>query len=406
MVSNSKETETNAFQRTTLVLSSAKDIAHARMLAAQAAKTAATYLQTQLLWKLKAAEIQLQLRVVQAEDARADWETAKASYDKMKPQLMTSDDEGDESDRSEEIAMECELMTSDDGSDEGGEGDVGDSREDPATELPECLSITGGNCKRKSKHWCFLPTITPSCEDLRKLRIATKVRWGIRGSVKYAVLETNAGNADTPGPGGPLLRTAGNHRLDQAETSIRGPSPVVIILDLQVVFILERRVVPGASHDRIVLMKEFMTPAFRLATVSSSNSNDRSYKCTSEAIAIGDDAHLGVLKNPTNTFSEARGEGPLQREDRPACAHIPRVVKFVLDCVNGKEPNKGINSDDPVAYGAAAQADILWGDTSQKTQDLHMLDVTPLSLTIDTLINPTKPSPPRASLKNISASKP
>lgn len=63
---------------------------------------------------------------------------------------------------------------------------------------------------------------------------------------------------------------------------------------------------------------------------------------------------------------------------------IPKVQSLLVDFFNGKELCKNINPDEAVAYGAAVQAAILAGDTSDKTQDLLLLDVTPLSLGIET----------------------
>src|SRR6266542_5988942 len=60
---------------------------------------------------------------------------------------------------------------------------------------------------------------------------------------------------------------------------------------------------------------------------------------------------------------------------------IPMVQKLVQDYFGGKEPHKGVNPDEVVAIGAAVQGGVLGGDV----KDVLLLDVTPLSLGIETL---------------------
>merc|ERR1712087_846397 len=64
---------------------------------------------------------------------------------------------------------------------------------------------------------------------------------------------------------------------------------------------------------------------------------------------------------------------------------IPKVQQLLKDFFNGKEPNKGINPDEAVAYGAAVQGGILSGEGGEQTKDLLLLDVTPLTLGIETV---------------------
>ncbi|KRX41020.1 Heat shock 70 kDa protein C, partial [Trichinella murrelli] len=62
---------------------------------------------------------------------------------------------------------------------------------------------------------------------------------------------------------------------------------------------------------------------------------------------------------------------------------IPKVQQLLKEFFNGKEPSRGINPDEAVAYGAAVQAGVISGE--EDTGDLVLLDVNPLTLGIETV---------------------
>ncbi|CAM8899663.1 unnamed protein product [Rhodiola kirilowii] len=64
---------------------------------------------------------------------------------------------------------------------------------------------------------------------------------------------------------------------------------------------------------------------------------------------------------------------------------IPKVQQLLKDYFNGKEPSKGVNPDEAVAFGAAVQGSILSGEGGEETKKLLLLDIAPLTLGIETV---------------------
>ena len=74
---------------------------------------------------------------------------------------------------------------------------------------------------------------------------------------------------------------------------------------------------------------------------------------------------------------------------------IPKVRQLLQNYFNGKELNNSINPDEAVAYGAAVQAAILTGQGNNETKEMLLLDVTPLTLGIETAGGVMTPLIPR-----------
>ena len=64
---------------------------------------------------------------------------------------------------------------------------------------------------------------------------------------------------------------------------------------------------------------------------------------------------------------------------------IPKVQALLREYFDGKEPNKGVNPDEAVAYGAAVQGGILYGEGGDETKDILLLDVATLTQGIETV---------------------
>merc|ERR1719409_13002 len=95
-----------------------------------------------------------------------------------------------------------------------------------------------------------------------------------------------------------------------------------------------------------------------------------------------------LFKNTLNPVKQVMEDGGMKKSEVDeivlvgGSTRIPKVQQLIQDFFNGKEPNRGINPDEAVAYGAAVQAGILSGEGGA---DVLLLDVTPLTLGIETV---------------------
>merc|ERR1712178_279801 len=104
-----------------------------------------------------------------------------------------------------------------------------------------------------------------------------------------------------------------------------------------------------------------------------------------------EDLNIDLFKKTMGPVSKVMSDGGLSKNEIDeivlvgGSTRIPKVQQLLKDYYNGKEPSRGINPDEAVAYGAAVQGGILSGEASEETKDLLLLDVTPLSNGIETV---------------------
>jgi heat shock protein 5 len=101
---------------------------------------------------------------------------------------------------------------------------------------------------------------------------------------------------------------------------------------------------------------------------------------------LNDDLFNKTIKPVENVLSDAKLSNS-QVDDIVlvgGSTRIPRVQQILKEFFNGKEPSKGVNPDEAVAYGAAVQGGVMSND-STVDQGLVLLDVAPLTLGIETV---------------------
>ncbi|KAL8606288.1 hypothetical protein ACOMHN_024184 [Nucella lapillus] len=102
-----------------------------------------------------------------------------------------------------------------------------------------------------------------------------------------------------------------------------------------------------------------------------------------------EELNMDLFRSTTKPVKQVLEDADLKKEEIDeivlvgGSTRIPKVQQLVKEVFGGKEPNRGINPDEAVAFGAAVQAGVLGGE--EDTGDLVLLDVNPLTMGIETV---------------------
>ena len=102
-----------------------------------------------------------------------------------------------------------------------------------------------------------------------------------------------------------------------------------------------------------------------------------------------EELNMDLFRSTLKPVQKVLEDADLQKKDIDeivlvgGSTRIPKVQQLVKEFFNGKEPTRGINPDEAVAFGAAVQAGVLGGE--EDTGDLVLLDVNPLTMGIETV---------------------
>merc|ERR1712017_59739 len=103
-----------------------------------------------------------------------------------------------------------------------------------------------------------------------------------------------------------------------------------------------------------------------------------------------EELNIDLFKKTLGPVGKVMSDGGLKKNEVDeivlvgGSTRIPKVQQLLKDYFNGKEPSRGINPDEAVAYGAAVQGGILSG-AGDELNDVVLLDVCPLSMGIETV---------------------